>query len=96
MLRFAFLHPDEIAGLIARLSDDLPEHSVFQGSPGFTPASVTIMPVVARSRVLERRTENLRALAEYREACTALTGQYRMGTLPREWEAVNMADTATS
>ena len=87
VLRFPSLGPDEAAGLIGRLSAALPEHSVFNSSGGLTPARVTIMPVVARARVLERRAEILWGLAEYRRACAALVEQYRAGSLPREWRA---------
>jgi hypothetical protein len=80
VLRLPSLQPDEKAALLARLAAVLPEHSVFDSSVG-----VTIMPVVARSWVLERRAEVLGAVAEYRRTCEKLVGQYRAGTLPREW-----------
>lgn len=87
VLRFPALDPDEMAALIGRLSAALPEHSVFNSSGGPTPTWITIMPVVTRARVLERRGEVLRAVAEYRRACAELVEQYRSGTLPREWRA---------
>jgi hypothetical protein len=85
VLRFPSLHPDEKAVLIRRLSTALPEFSVFDSGGGLSPAWVTVMPVVARARVLERRAEVLRAIADYRRACVALVEQYRGGTRPREW-----------
>jgi hypothetical protein len=48
---------------------------------------VTVMPVVARSRVLERRGHVLRAIGEYRRTCVDLVARYRGGTLPQEWQA---------
>jgi hypothetical protein len=87
VLRFPSLHPVEQASLIGRLSAALPEYSVFGSSGGLSPAWVTILPVVPRARVQERRTEVLRAVADYRRACVALVEQYRASTLPREWRA---------
>jgi hypothetical protein len=85
VLQFPSLRPDEKAALIGRLSTALPDHSVFDSGGGLSPAWVTIMPVVARARVLGRRAEVLRAVADYRRACAALVEQYRAGTLAREW-----------
>jgi hypothetical protein len=85
VLRFPSLSPDEKEALIGRLSAALPEHSVFDSGGCIGPAKVTIMPVVGRANVLERRAEVLRAIAEYRWACAALVEQYRAGTLTREW-----------
>jgi hypothetical protein len=87
VLRFPSLCSDEKEALIGRLSAALPEHSVFDSGGGLSPARLTIMPVVARARVLERRTEILKAVSDYRRACAALVEQYRSGTLPREWQA---------
>jgi hypothetical protein len=87
VLRFPMLHADEKAALIDRLSTALPEFSVFDSGGGPSPAWVTIMPVVAKARVLDRRAEVLRALSDYRRACAALVEQYRGGILPREWRS---------
>jgi hypothetical protein len=43
------------------------------------------MPVVARARVLERGSEVLRAVNEYRRTCQELIKQYERGTLPADW-----------
>jgi hypothetical protein len=87
VLRFPSLRPDEVAGLVGRLSTALPECSIFNSSGGLTPAWVTIMPVVTRARVLERRGEVLAAVEEYRRACSRLIEQYEAGTLPANWQA---------
>ena len=85
VLRFPCLRPEEKIALISRLSAALPECSVFDGRGSISPAYITIMSVVATERVLERRAEVERAIAEYRWACSALVEQYRNGTLPQEW-----------
>jgi hypothetical protein len=87
VLRFQCLRQDEKATLIARLADALTEFRVFDSGGGLSPAKVTIMPVVARARVLERRAEILRAIADYRQVCAALVEQFRAGTLPPDWLA---------
>jgi hypothetical protein len=87
VLRFPSLGPDEVSGLIDRLSAALPEHSVFQSSGGLSPVWVTVRPVVARARVQERRAEILAAVEEYRRACSRLIEQYEAGTLPANWKA---------
>jgi len=87
VFRFPSLRTDEKAVLINRLSAALPDHSVFDSGGGLSPAWITIMPVVARAQVLDRRAEVLRAIADYRRACAELVEQYRAGTLPREWRA---------
>lgn len=87
VLRFPSLRPDEVAGLIDRLSAALPLYSVFSSSGGLSPAWVTIMPVVERARVIERRGEVQLAVDEYRRACSGLTKRYEAGTLPEDWQA---------
>jgi hypothetical protein len=87
VLRFPSLRPDEKATLNARLSAALLEFSVFDSGGTLSQAWVTIKPVVATARVLEHRTEVLRAVADYRLTCSILVAQYRVGTLPREWRA---------
>ena len=87
VLQFPSLSGDEKAALIGRLSVALPEHSVFDSGGGPQSPWITIMPVVARSRVLERRGQILRAIKEYRRACTTLVEQYRAGSLPADWRA---------
>jgi hypothetical protein len=84
-LRFPCLRPEEKIALISRLSPALPECSVFDSRGSTSPAYITIMSVVARERVLERRVEVERAIAEYHQACAALVEQYHTGTLPQEW-----------
>ena len=86
-MRFPSLSGAEKAALISRLSAALPEHSVFDSGGGPEYPWITVMPVVARSRVLERQGQILRAIEEYRRACALLVEQYRAGTLPREWQA---------
>jgi hypothetical protein len=85
VLRFPLLQPDEKAALIGRLSAALPEYSVFDSGGGLSPAWVTVMPVVSRARVIERRAKILEAVADYRRACDTLVEQHRAGTLPGEW-----------
>jgi len=92
VLRFPSLSLAEKTALIDRLSSALPEHSVFDSGGGPEHLWITVMPVVARSRVLERRGHVLRAIDEYRRTCAALVGQYRAGTLPREWQANEHGD----
>jgi hypothetical protein len=84
VLRFPSLGLDEKVALIGRLSAALPEFSVFD-SGGLGPVRVTIMPVVARARVRERRAKVLQAIADYRRACVALVEAYRAGTLVPDW-----------
>lgn len=87
VLQFPSLSAAEKIALIGRLSAALPEHSVFDSGGGPEYPWITVMPVVNRSRVLERRNQVLRAVEEYRRACTVLVEQYRAGRLPREWQA---------
>src|SRR5262249_25621771 len=82
---FPSLALDEKTPLLDRLSFALPDFSVFDSGGGLSPASVTVIPVVARARVQECRAEVLRAISDYRRACAVLVEQYRGGTLPREW-----------
>ena len=86
VLRFPLLSGTEKAALIDRLSAALPEHSVFDSGGGPEYPWITVMPVVARSRVLERRGQVLQAIEQYRRACVALVEQYRAGTLALEWQ----------
>jgi hypothetical protein len=82
-LRFPLIWPDEAAwaALLARLSAEFPDHSVFANG-----SKVIVLPVVVtRARVLERQAEVVRAIAEYWRTCAELVGRYRAGTLPREW-----------
>jgi hypothetical protein len=71
--------------LIDRLSFALQDFSVFDSGGGLSPAWVTIISVVARVRVQKCRAEVLRAISDYRRACSVLVEQYRGGILPREW-----------
>jgi hypothetical protein len=87
VLRFGRLDPDEKAALIGRLAAALPDHSVFDSGGTLGRPWITIMPVVSRARVLERRAAVFRALADYRRAGVALVEQHRADTLPPEWRA---------
>jgi hypothetical protein len=87
VLRFSSLGQDDKATLIRQLSAALPDHSVFESSGGSTRVSITVLPVVPRSRVVERRTEVLRAVEEYRRSCVSLRGHYQNATFAPEWEA---------
>jgi hypothetical protein len=89
VLRFPSLVPEEKTALIGRLSAALPEFSVFDSGGGLSPAWVTVMPVVARARVLECRAEVLRAVSDYRRACAALVKDCRRGSLPCEWQTAD-------
>ncbi len=86
VLRFPLLRQEEMNELISRLRDALPDHTVFNISGGLAPASVTVMPVVSRVRVLERRNDILQAILDYRVACAELMSQYRSGSLSSEWQ----------
>ena len=75
------------AGVIARLSAALPDHSVFDSGGGRTSTNVTVMPVVPRREVIERRADVLRAIEDYRDTCASLVERYRRGSLPSsEWK----------
>jgi hypothetical protein len=75
------------AEVIERLSAALPEHSVFESGRNGTSTCVTVMPVVPRHEVVERRAEIQRAIEDYRRTCASLIEGYRRGSLPQEWEA---------
>jgi hypothetical protein len=84
VLRFApALDAADKAGLIARLSETLPDHRVFESGRD----SVTVMPVVPRRDVLACRAEVVRAIRDYRSTRASLADRYRGGTLSPEWEA---------
>jgi hypothetical protein len=85
VLQFSSLTSDEQAKLIAHLSAAMPDHSVFFSGGSQESPWITVRPVVARSRILERRREILQAVETYRRACVALIEQYRTRTLPGEW-----------
>ncbi len=85
VLQFSSLTADEQATLIARLSAAMPDHSVFFSGGSQESPWITVLPVVARSRVLERRGQILQAVEMYRRACVALVEEYQSGTLPAEW-----------
>lgn len=85
VLQFRSLSEEEKSALIDRLSSALPDHSVFFSGGGTGYRSITVMPVVARSRVLERRAQIVRAVEEYRHACLALMLRYRSRTLEGDW-----------
>jgi hypothetical protein len=88
VLCFPVLSAEEKARLISRLSVALPEFSVFDGGVSVSPAKITVMPVVARARVLERLADVLRAVSAYRDACASLVKEYRARTLRSEWRTV--------
>jgi len=85
VLQFLSLTGDEQTTLNASLSAAMPDHSVFVSGGSQESPWITVMPVVARSRVLERRGQILQAVETYRRACVALVEQYQVGTLPAEW-----------
>jgi hypothetical protein len=85
VLQFLSLTPDEQASLISQLTAEMPDHSVFFSGGNQEYRWITVMPVVARSRVLERRGQVFQAVEKYRRACVALVEQYRAGMLPAEW-----------
>jgi hypothetical protein len=87
VLRFASLPDSDKRLLIARLAAGLPEHSVFDSGGERERTWVTVMPVVSEARVLERRSQVLQAIEQYRRACIALVEQYQAGTLAPEWLA---------
>ncbi|MBC8103740.1 MAG: hypothetical protein H7Z41_14290 [Cytophagales bacterium] len=91
VLRFPVLTADERAALIASLSAALGDHAVFD-SGGPNHSWVTVLPVVARSRILERRAPIFHALAEYKRLCATLAEQYTSGTLSGEWQASEHGD----
>jgi hypothetical protein len=87
VLRFALLSDNDKTALIGRLSAALPECSVFNSGGDGNRSWITVMPVVSRSRVLERRGQVIQAIEQYRQVCTALVEQYQAGTLAPEWQA---------
>lgn len=87
VLRFSSLSTDEKEALISRLSSEFPDFSVFDSGIGHNSESITIMPVVARARVLERRADVVRAIEKYRRTCAELVRQYELGMLPADWLA---------
>jgi hypothetical protein len=87
VLRFAALPDSDKRELISRLAAALPDYSVFNSGGDHDRTWVTVMPVVARSRVLERHGHIQRAIGEYRRACADLVAKYEAGTLQPEWQA---------
>lgn len=69
--------------LIARLRAAFPERSVFRSGPQW----VTVLPVVARARILERAVEIRAAIADFIATRRHLMEQYRAGTLDPDWDA---------
>jgi hypothetical protein len=87
VLRFSPpLTTDNKADLIGRLAVSLPDHSVFDSGGDQRTSWVTVMPVVTRARVSQRRSEVLRAIGDYREACGRLVREYTAHTLSPEWQ----------
>jgi hypothetical protein len=87
ILRFASLPDNDKRTLVDRLAAALIDHSVFDSSRSRECTWITVMPVVARSRVLERLGHILRAIAEYHRVCADLVAQHRSGTLSQDWRA---------
>ena len=88
VLRFpSSFDPHAKTQIIARLSASLPEHSVFESGANRASTCVTVMPVVPRHEVVERRVEVQRAIEDYQSTCASLVQRYRHGSLPREWDA---------
>jgi hypothetical protein len=85
VLRFASLSPDQQVALIGRLSGALPDHSVFFSGGGPNCPWITVMPVVSRVRILERRAIILKAVEEHRRMTAMLAEQHRAGMIPAEW-----------
>ena len=63
-LRFASLSQSNKVTLISRLTAALPEHSVFESGGYRDQIRITVMPVVVRSRVLERQRAVLLAVQD--------------------------------
>jgi hypothetical protein len=73
--------------LIAKLGSAMPGYSVFF-SGGASPIQwVTIMPVVARDRVLSRLHEIRDAMDQYTETCSLLISKLMSGQLEKEWSS---------
>jgi hypothetical protein len=75
------------AALIARLSQSLPEFSVFDSGGRGASTHVTVMPVISRQQILERQSEARRAIEDYRRTCARLIERYRSGSLSADWQA---------
>jgi hypothetical protein len=84
VLRFGSLSPEEKTALIGRLSAALPDHSVFDSGGDASCRWITVMSVVPRAWVLERRAAVLRAVEEYRRICAELAEKYQASIRRRE------------
>ncbi|CAN5692362.1 hypothetical protein BH11MYX3_BH11MYX3_32620 [soil metagenome] len=82
VLSFRELPVTERDALLVRLRGSFPEHSTFASAPTW----ITILPVVARSRVLERATEIRAAIADFLTTRRELIDHYRRGTLDPQWD----------
>jgi hypothetical protein len=78
--------PEDKSALIGRLSSSLADHAVFDSGGDQKSTWVTVMSVVSRTRVIERRSEVLQAIRSYRETCDCLVREYRVKTLSKEWK----------
>ena len=85
VLRFSALSADESTTLIHRLSRELPDHAVFQSRFGTEDQWVTILPLVSRAKILERRNQIRQAMAAYAQTCAELIKQYQADALASEW-----------
>jgi hypothetical protein len=85
-LRFAGTE-EEQAAVLEHLRALLPDHTVFRNYPPSGVLLMTILPVVPRARVLERRDDVLRAIDEYCRTSARLVEMLEADTLPDEWSA---------
>ncbi|MEX8195286.1 hypothetical protein [Comamonas guangdongensis] len=85
VLRFSALSADESTTLIHRLSRELPDHAVFQSRFGTQDQWVTILPLVSKAKILERRDRIRQAMAAYAQTCAELIRQYQSDALASEW-----------
>jgi hypothetical protein len=69
------------------LAAALPEHSVFVSGGDRESTWISVMPVVARARVLGHAALVRTAMAAYRSACSSLTAGRIAGKLGPEWSA---------
>jgi len=73
--------------LISKLRSVFPEHSVFDSGGDGASDWVTVMPVIARAKVLAHAQEIRAAVKSYIEMCSGMQREYAGGSLSEEWSA---------
>ena len=85
VLLFGTLTAHESASLIERLTQELPDHAVFQSRLGPGTQWITLLPLVTHAQILAHRDQIRSAIAAYASACAELVAQYQSGTLADTW-----------